>query len=292
MNDTEGTAVNGTDVTAVNGTAFYEPLTPDATAADTTIERFRPTAHTVSTWGPDMQHGAPPSALLVRALEQHRARPDTRPTRICIDLLGPIPLTDLDVRTRLERPGRRIELLVAELWTTTGDGTDRPVARGTAWRLETIDLPDIPALAHTRDPHLPPVDTLDDTDLDVFGATGYIDTLDWRVVTPLGVPGPSAAWLRTHAALVAGETPTPLQRLFTVADVANGIGSKLNPAQWLFLNTDLTVHLFRAPGPGTWTGISAETAVGPDGVGMTTGILHDETGPLGRITQTVQVRRR
>jgi len=285
--------VNDTARTVETGTAFYEHLGPGTpTDPDTTVERFRPTEHTVSTWGPDMQHGAPPSALLTRALETHRRRPDTRPTRICIDLLGPVPLTDLDVRTRIDRPGRRIELLVAELWTTTGDGTDRPVARGTAWRLETTEIPEIPDLARSHEPHLPPADTLDPTELDLFGSTGYIDTLDWRVVTPLGAPGPSAAWLRTRSALVADETPTPLQHVFTVADVANGIGSKLHPAQWLFLNTDLTVHLFRAPEPGDWTGITADTAVGPDGVGMTSGILHDETGPLGRITQNVQVRRR
>lgn len=32
-------------------------------------------------------------------------------------------------------------------------------------------------------------------------------------------------WLRTDVVLVRGETPTPLERLFIFADVANGIGS-------------------------------------------------------------------
>lgn len=273
--------------------AYYVPVPAPAGAAgphpDTHVEYFHPTEHTVSTWGPDLQHGAPPSALLTRALERHRPRPDTRLSRLCVDLLGPVPLHTLEVRTRLERPGRKIELLVAELWAATADGPARPVARGTGWRLQQIDLPGV---ARTGETALPPVESLPTADTGLFGATGYVRTLDWRIVTPFGVPGPSAAWVRTDTALVAGETPTPLQRLLAVADVANGIGSKLDPAHWLFLNTDLTVHLFRAPEPGPWTGISAETSTGPDGVGMTAGVLHDRTGPLGRITQNVQVRPR
>ena len=280
----------------MHDTAYYLPLPTPETPLDSHphIECFRPTRHTVSTWGPDLQHGAPPSALLVRALERHRPRPDTRLTRICIDLLGPVPLTDLEVRTRIDRPGRQIELVVAELWATTPDGTSRAVARGTGWRLQTQHLPDV---ARTSEPALTPFDpAAEPSDMTLFGLGGYIDTLDWHIVTPLGVPGPSAAWVRARLDLVAGETLTALERLFTVADVANGIGSKLDPAHWLFLNTDLTVHLFRAPDShapeSRWTGISAETSIGPDGIGMTAGVLHDEHGPLGRITQNVQVRPR
>ncbi|HET8993155.1 MAG TPA: thioesterase family protein [Rhodococcus sp. (in: high G+C Gram-positive bacteria)] len=278
----------------MSDTAYFVPIpgpgtTLDGTPTDPHIESFRPTRHTVSTWGPDLQHGAPPSALLVRALERHRPRPDARLSRICIDLLGPVPLTDIEVRTRIDRPGRQIELVVAELWATAPDGTGRAVARGTGWRLQTHALPDV---ARTSEPALAPFDpTAETSDMTLFGLSGYIDTLDWHIVTPFGVPGPSAAWVHARLDLVEGETLTPLERLFTVADVANGIGSKLDPAHWLFLNTDLTVHLFRQPA-SHWTGISAETSVGPDGIGMTTGVLHDEHGPLGRITQNVQVRPR
>ena len=59
---------------------------------------------------------------------------------------------------------------------------------------------------------------------------------------------------------------TPLQRLFAVADCANGIGTKLDIRKWTFLNTDLVVHVHRVP-EGEWTGIRAETNYGPDGIG-------------------------
>ena len=84
---------------------------------------------------------------------------------------------------------------------------------------------------------------------------------------------------------------TPLERLFAVADAANGIGAKLQPNEWTFLNTDLAVHVFRIPA-GEWVGIRAETSYGPDGIGTTIGTLLDETGAVGSIQQSVLVRRR
>ena len=84
---------------------------------------------------------------------------------------------------------------------------------------------------------------------------------------------------------------TQLERLFAVADCANGIGSKLDITKWTFLNTDLAVHVFRIP-DGDWIGIRAETNYGPDGIGTTVGTLFDEQGAVGAIQQSVLVRRR
>jgi hypothetical protein len=90
---------------------------------------------------------------------------------------------------------------------------------------------------------------------------------------------------------IKGETLTPLERLFAVADCANGIGSKLDITKWTFLNTDLAVHVFRIP-EGEWIGIRAETSHGSDGIGTTVGTLLDEQGAVGSIQQSVLVRRR
>ncbi len=73
---------------------------------------------------------------------------------------------------------------------------------------------------------------------------------------------------------------TPLERLFAVADDANGIGTKLDIRKWTFMNTDLVVHVHRVP-DGEWIGIRAETSYGPDGIGTTFGTLFDESGAVG-----------
>ncbi|KLL96131.1 thioesterase, partial [Rhodococcus sp. IITR03] len=66
--------------------AYYVPVprptTPTGPVDDVEIAVFRPTEHTVSTWGPHLQHGAPPSALTPSAIERHRPCPDTRLSRL------------------------------------------------------------------------------------------------------------------------------------------------------------------------------------------------------------------
>jgi acyl-CoA thioesterase len=90
---------------------------------------------------------------------------------------------------------------------------------------------------------------------------------------------------------VKGETMTPLERLFAVADIANGMGSRLDMREWLFLNTDLVVHIHRVP-EGEWIGVQAETHYGGDGVGISRGTLFDERGSVAVIQQAQLVRHR
>lgn len=264
--------------------AFFVPLGLNAAGN----EVFSTTERTVSLWAPTMQHGAPPSALLVRALERVGTRDDVRVTRVVVELLGPVPIADIEVRSWVERPGRNIELVVAELWAPTNAGGTRAVARGTAWRLTTADSSHV---AYAADEPLKPL--LEATP-HVWGGqwkSGYLDNVDIRALTGIGGDGPGKVWAQPLTTLVLGEDMTPLERLFSIADIANGIGAKLDLDRWTFLNTDLTVHVFRVP-EGKWIGISAETSTGPDGFAMSAGVLHDEFGPVGRIAQTVLVRAR
>lgn len=264
--------------------AFFVPAGIDADGN----EVFTATENTVSLWAPTMQHGAPPSALLVRALERVDVRPDTRISRVAVDILGPVPVADITVRAWTERPGTNIELVVAELWAEGPSGSARAVARGSAWRMRTAPTEDV---AHAGDEAMKQVE--DGTDY-TFGGTwssGYLDAIEFKMLTGLGAQGPGEIWARPRPVLVHGESMTPLERLFSIADIANGIGAKLPIDEWTFLNTDLTVHVFRIP-RGEWIGVSAETSTGPDGIAMCAGTLSDVDGPVGRIAQTVLVRRR
>ncbi|WP_072690004.1 thioesterase family protein [Rhodococcus marinonascens] len=250
------------------------------------VEQFSSTDLTISVWSDTMQHGAPPSALLVRALEQCAHREDVRLTRVVVEILGPIPIADLEVRSWVQRPGRKVELVVAELWTI-GDRS-RAVARGTAWRMETVDTS---TAVHVVEPPLEPPSAGRDGPFGGIWNAGYLNTLDLRWLAVPMRDSPGKLWAKPKPALVLGESMTPLERLFTVADLANGVGAKLDPTHWTYLNTDLTVHILRVP-ESQWVGICAETSIGPDGVGMCAGVLYDETGAVGRITQTLQVRAR
>lgn len=252
-------------------------------------ERFHATDLVRSTWTPAIQHGAPPSALLVRALERCEQRDDTRLSRVLIDLLGPVPAEgDLWVRAKKERSGKQIELMSAELLAQGPDGSPRPVARASGWRLATLDTS---ALQHASAPPLRPLSEAVNRNMSKDWDRNYVHSLDWRWLTEPMSPGAGESWLKPVVDLVDGETLTPLERLFTVADDANGIGTKIDIRSWTFMNTDLVVHVHRIP-QGEWIGIRAETNYGPDGVGTTIGTLFDEVAAIGSIQQSVLLRPR
>src|SRR3954470_12408126 len=102
--------------------SYYELLDD----GDADGERFAATDLVRSTWSAAIQHGAPVSALLVRALERCETRDDTRLSRVLVDLLGPVPVEgDLWVRAKRERSGKQIELISAEMLGPGPDGRPR-----------------------------------------------------------------------------------------------------------------------------------------------------------------------
>src|SRR5271168_4388705 len=255
--------------------SYYE-LIDDA---DPLGEKFCATDLVRSTWTAAIQHAGPVSALLVRALERCAARDDTRLSRVAGDLL---------VRSQVERPGKQIELVSAEMLALGPDGQPRPTARASGWRLQQLDTTE---LAHASASLPRPLSEARSRDLAKNFDRNYVHSLDWRWLTKPLNEGPGESWIKPTTNLVDGETMTPLERLFAVADCANGIGSKLDITKWTFLNNDLVVHVHRIP-DGEWVGIRAETNYGPDGIGTTVGTLFDQTGAVGSIQQSVLVRRR
>jgi hypothetical protein len=103
--------------------------------------------------------------------------------------------------------------------------------------------------------------------------------------------GPARVWMRMRVPLVAGEEPTPLQRVLAAADSGNGVSAALDWRSYLFINVDLSVHLHRLPS-GEWVCLDAVTLPERNGIGLADTALHDEHGPIGRALQTLLVDRR
>ena len=257
------------------GSAFYEPLGDGL---------FSSTEHTAGPWSADSQHLGPPSALLTRAWEQLPAAAPMSIARVTIEILGPVPLAELAVSASVERAGRSVELLAGEI--TAGS---RTVVRGRAWRILRSDS--APVAAGVGDPLAPPETGRPVGRPDGWG-TGYVDAMEWRALRGgFGEPGPAIVWGRQGVGLVAGEEPTGLQRLLTVADSGNGVSNRLDPNEWWLINTELTVHVHREP-EGEWIGLDANTIIGPHGVGTALTTLHDTRGPVGAGAQALLVRPR
>jgi hypothetical protein len=159
------------------------------------------------------------------------------------------------VRSKVERPGKQIELISAETLALGPDGRPRPTARTTGWRLQQLDTAE---LVRAPPPLPRPLSEARSRDLAKDFDRNYVHSLDWRWLTKPLNDGAGESWIKPTTSLVNGETMTPLERLFAVADCANGIGSKIDITKWTFLNNDLVVHVHRIP-DGEWVGVRAET---------------------------------
>ena len=264
------------------GGAFYERLAED---------RFRATSHTAGPWSPDAQHMGPPAALLARELERFEPRPDAALTRLVYEVLGPVPVGDLLVRAKVERPGRAVELLSAQLSAVTGGGDDvRPVVRAFAWRLAQNDTAHV--VGGGPEPLAAP-DTAGPMPIPEGWLRGYLDAVEWRTLRGGlgGAGGRATVWARPLVDIVEGEQSTPLQRLCAIADSGSGVSHRLDINAWIFVNTDLTMHLHRQPA-GEWFALDADTTIGPTGAGIAVTALHDTAGPVGVGTQSLLVRPR
>lgn len=246
---------------------------------------FRPTALTGGAWTPDEQHISPVIGLLTHEVERFAAaRGDDgmRTGRISVDILGVLTLDEFRVDVEVVRGGRTIELLEA---TVTSRG--RVAARARVWRMAAFDTAQVAGGAPEP---LPDPDDLPSQDLTGVWPGGYIASLDFR---PVGDPRPgrTTAWIGTGAAVVTGETVGPLAGFVALVDTANGIAVRQSPAAWLFPNLDLTIHLHRTP-EGPWVGLDTTVVFGADGLGLTSTVLHDRRGPVGRAAQTLTIRAR
>jgi hypothetical protein len=245
-------------------------------------ERFVPTELTRGPWDPGAQHAGPPAALIGRELERCRPREGMRLGRVTFEILRPVPLESLLVAAHVVRPGRSVELLEASL-----SGPDGELMRARAWRLASGKL----RLGEDDSARPPGPDESEPRDFFPTGeAAGYHTAMEYRFVNGSFLePGPAVVWMRMRVPLVAGEEPSPLQRLLVAADSGNGVSAALDWRTHLFINTDLSVHLMREP-EGEQVCLDAVTHV--DGLGLADTVLWDERGRIGRAAQTLLVRRR
>jgi hypothetical protein len=186
------------------------------------------------------------------------------------------------VSAHVVRPGRSVELLEASL---EGPGGELMRARG--WRLAESEI-----TADWEQDQPPPGH--DGAEALEFFPTG--ESVGWHTAMEIRFargrflePGPATVWMRPRVPLVVDEEISPLQRVMLAADGGNGVSAPLEWSRFIFINTDLSVHVLRPPA-GEWVCLDSVTHV--DGLGMTDTALWDERGRIGRAAQTLLVRAR
>jgi hypothetical protein len=242
---------------------------------------FAPTEHVGGAWRTDEQHIAPAMGLMAHAVEldlDARRSDGVRLSRLSYDILGVLPLEEVEIEVRVVRPGRTVELVEAVL-THAG----RPGVLLRAWLLAGGDTGEV---AGTDLPPMPDPESFDEWDPTTVWPGGFIASASLR--RDHHGPGRGRFWARSATQLLeepASATATAMGLL----DIANGMTVRADPREVAFPNVDLTAHLLRAPEPG-WLGFDTTVSFGPGGLGVTSSVLHDEHGPIGTLSQSLTVR--
>src|SRR4029079_16472450 len=184
-----------------------------------------PSELTRGPWDPAAMHGGPPAALLARAVERCDPGPANFLARLTVELLRPVPLVPLTISARSLRPGKMVHWIEATL--TAGDVE---VARAVGLRLGTVaDSPLAPPPPGIVEMPRPETGTTLDLDPQRIRGVGFWNANDTLMCGgAFFSAGRGCAWLRLTVPLVAGEDPTPAQRVAAAADFASGIGNPLD----------------------------------------------------------------
>jgi Thioesterase-like superfamily len=250
--------------------------------------RFTPTEHARGPWDPRALHGGAPAALIAHAFERMEPGARLPIARLGFEFLKPVPLAPLRLRTRIVREGRRVQELAGELMA----GEDL-VCRAGALRIQPVPtaLPSsgqTPAEAMPGPEHGKAVEfSLNKTADRSLASTGM--EMSW--LSDPWDQGPGRVWMRLRQPILPDEPATPLVRLVATADFGNGVSAELPFDRYLFINADLTIHLWRVP-EGEWIGLNAQTQLPEGGMGTAESVLHDASGPVGRAFQTLVVQPR
>jgi Thioesterase-like superfamily len=255
--------------------------------------RYEPTEHARGPWDPRALHGGAPASLIAREFERLEPGAELPIARLGFEFLRPIPLAPLTLTTRIVRKGRRVQELAAELGADLGSAGEELVCRASALRIQPVpgDLPNSGSAPPEKMPGPEHGKAVEYALNRAAGTSLATSGMEMSWLTDPWDQGPGRVWMRLRHPLLPDEPATSLTRLVATADFGNGVSAALPFEDYLFINADLTIHLWRQP-QGEWIGLDAQTLLASGGIGTAESVLHDEHGAVGRAFQTLVVQQR
>lgn len=257
--------------------AFYRP----------TQDGYEATSLTQGPWAAGFQHGGPPAALLAGAMAEHGDDAGKRLlVRTTLELLRPVPIGVVSIDVEPIRRGRRVDWVRA---TLRCEGESVAVATGMRIALAPLLVPE-PHCEPQRPP--PPPEGAPMLRFPYPHPVGYFQGVEVRHVEGTwNAAGPVAVWARPRVPLVAGRAISPVESVALIADVQNGVCTALPVLEYIFVNADLGVRLFR-PFEGEWVGLRSRARGHDCGIGMNQGSLFDARGEVGSVEQSLALAAR
>lgn len=244
-------------------------------------------------WYDEGQHGGALAALIVGRAEAVPTLTPMEIARVTIEMFRVTPLVPLNVRPTVIREGKRIQAIRIEVT----DQDETLLSLAIVQRLRAADRP-LPEAAATEATEIPGPDESRTPDPRTWGIGEHEKTMFHRDAVEIrevhggfGSIGPGAIWTRPTVPVIAGRENTPAQRAVIAGDFCNGVSRKLELDDWVFMNSDLTVHIGRYP-IGDWVALDAVSSYSDGGRGVASGTLWDGERWVGRSAQTLYLDRR
>ena len=240
-------------------------------------DSYLPGSLTRGPWGAAMG-GQIVGGLLAWGIERSGIEPDLQPARITIDLLRPVLLEPVQIRTSVQREGRRVKLVDGMLIQN-----GQTVARAGALFLRRGDHPE--GQVWSTPVQMPPLPT------DSAGFPADMPFFIWGYgATRDGTPGIATdeweqshsqkfAWARVFRPMVQGHPLTPFTRLAFAGDITSSL-THWGTGGLRYINADYTVTASRLP-DGEFVGLAAQSHYGAAGVATGAATLFDRHGPIG-----------
>jgi Acyl-CoA thioesterase C-terminal domain/Acyl-CoA thioesterase N-terminal domain len=242
-------------------------------------------------WDHAFQHGAAPAALVAWAAERLNTDPPMRIVRLTLDLVRPVPVAPLEIRSEVVRQGRKIQVASISLLAR-----DVEVVRASVLKVLQASPPLPEGLGESAlDVPLPDeCEAISDEQRvsSTVARSPFLKGVSARPATRNGPRrAPAAIWFRANQPIVGGQPISPIMRAAIAADFGNGVSSVLDPKEWSFINGDVTLSLARPP-VGEWILVNADMSLGRDGGGVAAARLGDVKGYFGRSAQSLVIERR
>jgi hypothetical protein len=248
-------------------------------------------------WDRTTCHGGPVSGALARAIESIETPIPARVARLTIDLLRPVPLQPVEIRTEVVRQGSKIAVCDASMWWN-----DKLVARASALLIrddgDVANDPRMNEIAAGATPEgrsAEPVSEFEQIRASGAAATvdfelpGFVRALELhRVVGGRQEGTPAVGWAKLTSPLVEGERTTPLQRVACLGDFTSGLANYIDYFNYTSPNADLTFHLVRYP-VDEWICLDCSTVIGEDGIAQSRARLFDVDGYFGHSAASIVV---
>lgn len=248
-------------------------------------EYFIPSENASSPWGPTLLHGAATSGLIGYAVEQAADTEKMQLARLTIDLFRPVPRERLNMKTRVLRQGRKIQVLEISLLCS---GVE--VCRASAVLLikSPLDVPahGIPSVKKPEGPEGIVARSIRSAGPEEMAKLppGFHNVMEIRSADNTFGEGKGTVWIRIPSQIIAGVDNTPLMTIAAISDLGNGMSQLRIDDDTGIINADISMHLYRMP-KGEWICLDAQTKVEVTGVGIVETRLFDQYGIIGMVNQ-------